>query len=260
MFLLDAISRFLKGRFNANRASKNEDVRQRHDGGGIHRFASAAERTISDCRRVRLLAEAVSAQSGRNPDCGTRDTIRRLMAIAESAGLYVPNERLHSLGDAVSKRTGESYVYWNHSENAFYKAKNPDAKRPIKRTSWIDWPYEHVIHNILFSECPYDFIGINESCGELRIILKQAAISSESFPSNEQIAQSLADRGLYPEDMYFFGDGIVSVTDVGEHGDNVLLGDDGNVYFIDPLIRLHQSAKMTIKLLTNINPDNIPTL
>ena len=49
--------------------------------------------------------------------------------------------------------------------------------------------------------------------------------------------------------------GIVSVTDVGEHGDNVLLGDDGIVYFIDPLIRLHHSAAETIRLLTGVDPE-----
>ena len=159
-----------------------------------------------------------------------------------------------SLGDIVSKRTGESAVYWNHDENAFYKVKNPEAKRPIKRTSEKDWPYEHVIHNILFPECPYEFIGVTEEYGELRVVLKQQAIGTESFPTSKQIEQSLASRNLYPIDAYFFSDGIVSVTDVGEHGDNVLLGDDGIVYFIDPLIRLHHSAAETIHLLTGVDP------
>ena len=53
------------------------------------------------------------------------------------------------------------------------------------------------------------------------------------------------------------GDGIVSVTDVGEHGDNVLLEDDGKIYFIDPLIRLHHPATETIQLLTGVNPESI---
>ena len=53
---------------------------------------------------------------------------------------------------------------------------------------------------------------------------------------------------------YFFGDGVVSVTDVGAHGDNVLLGDDGKVYFIDPLIRLGRTAEEVIEWLTGFNP------
>ena len=255
MIFLDAISRLLKGRRNANRTAENEDVRQRHDGGGVYRFASAAERTISDCRRVGLLAAALSAQSGGDADCSPRDKVRKLTDAARAVGLYVPPMQVPSLGDIVSKRTGESAVYWNHDENAFYKVKNPEAKRPIKRTSEKDWPYEHVIHNILFPECPYEFIGITEDYGELRVVLKQRAIGTESFPTSKQIEQSLASRGLYQIDAYFFSDEIVSVTDVGEHGDNVLLGDDGIVYFIDPLIRLHHSAAETIRLLTGVEPE-----
>ena len=178
MFLLDSISRFLKGRLDANRASNNEDVRQRHDGGGVYRFASAAERTISDCRRVGLLAAALSAQSGGDADCSPRDKVRHLIEVAKAAGLYMSHEQVSTLGDLVSKRTGESSVYWNHDENAFYKVKNPEAKRPIKHSSETDWPYEHVIHNILFPECAYELIGITEDCGEIRVVLKQQAIGT----------------------------------------------------------------------------------
>ena len=257
MIFLDAISRLLKGRRNANRTTENEDVRQRHDGGGVYRFASAAERTISDCRRVGLLTATVSAQSGGDADCSPRDKVRHLIEVAKVAGLYISPERVRALGDLVSKRTGESSVYWNHDENAFYKVKNPEAKRPIKHSSEIDWPYEHVIHNILFPECAYELIGITEDCGEIRVVLKQQAIGTESFPTSEQIECSLASRGFYPVDAYFFSNGIVSVTDISEHGDNVLLGDDGIVYFIDPLVRLHHSAAETIRLLTGVDLDSI---
>ena len=257
MKFLDTIIRILKGNHNADRTAKHEDVRQRHDGSGVHRFASAAERTISDCRRIGLLAATVSAQSGRDADCSPRDQVRHLIAVAKTANLFLPRERIKTLGDVVSKRTGESSVLWNRSENAFYKIKDPDAKRPIKHTSATDWPYEHIIHNILFPECSYEFVGVTDDCGELRIVLKQCAVSTESFPEKEQVVQALAKRGLYQEDRYFFGDGIVSVTDVSEHGDNVLLGDDGKIYFIDPLIRLHFPAIETIQLLTGVNPESV---
>ena len=106
MIFLDFLAKLLKGKRNATRTAKLEDVRQQHDGSGIHRFASAAERTISDCRRVGMLASAVSAQSGRAADCSPRDKIRQLIMAAKTADLYVPPERVRALGDLVSKRTG----------------------------------------------------------------------------------------------------------------------------------------------------------
>ena len=257
MRFLDAIARLLKGKRNAYGIAEHENVRQRHDSCGVHRFAASAERTISDCRCVRMLAAKVSAQSSGNTDCSPRDQVRDLIAAAKTIGLFVPTERIESFGDVVSKRTGESSVIWNHNENAFYKIKNPNAKRPIKHTSETDWPYEHIIHNIIFPECAYEFVGVTDEFGELRVVLKQIAVSTETSPTREQVIQSLAERGLHWEDRYFFGDGIVSVTDVGEHGDNVLLGDDGKVYFIDPLIRLHHPATETIQLLTGVNPESI---
>ncbi len=145
-------------------------------------------------------------------------------------------------------------MYWNHAETSFYKIKNPAAKRPLKRTSETDWVYEHVIHNILFPESAYEFVGIAEEIGELRVVLRQKGVLSETFPSKKQIEMSLSKRGLFKEDRYFYGDGVVSVTDVGERGDNVLVGDDGVIHFIDPLIRLHRPATEVIAFLTGFDP------
>lgn len=145
-------------------------------------------------------------------------------------------------------------MYWNRRESVFYKVKNPFAKRPLKLTGETDWIYEHVIHNILFPECRYEFVGITEKLGEIRIVLKQQAVCSEAFPTRDQVERALEAKGFKAQDRYFYGDGVVSITDVGEHGDNVLLGDDGEVYFIDPLIRLGRSAEKTIEWLTGFNP------
>ena len=254
MNLKEFICKLFKRRDDAKRNAESADVGQHYVRGGIHRFASARGKAISDCRRVRLLAAALSSQRGRTPDSSAGDKIRRLADAAKEAGLWLDKTQIATLGDLVSKRTGESEVYWNRSESAFYKVKNPDAKRPLKHTSESDWIYEHVIHNILFPECAYEFVGITLELGEIRVVLKQNAVSTEAFPTENQIEALLAQRGLVREDRYFFGDGVVSVTDVGAHGDNVLLGDDGKVYFIDPLIRLGRIAEDVIEWLTGFNP------
>ena len=152
--------------------------------------------------------------------------------------------------ELVSKRTGESTVYWLAGENAYYKVKNPAAKAPLKHTVAEDWIYEHVIHNILFPATAYELVGVARELGELRLVLKQSAVSSETFPSDEEVLKFLShDLGLIPEDRYWFGNDVLSVTDVGARGDNVLKGDDGSLLFIDPLIRLKRSARDVIEAL-----------
>ena len=254
MNVKEFICKLFKRSDDAKRNAESADDGQHHVRCGVHRFASARIKTISDCRRVRLLAAALSSQRGGTPDSGAGDKIRRLTDAAKAAGLWLDKSQIATLGDLVSKRTGESEVYWNRSEAAFYKVKNPDAKRPLKHTSESDWIYEHVIHNILFPECAYEFVGISLEVGAIRVVLKQHAVRTEAFPTEKQIEELLAQKGLAREDRYFFGDGVVSVTDVGAHGDNVLLGDDGKVYFIDPLIRLGRSAEEVVEWLTGYNP------
>ena len=252
--MFEAILKLLNWKHHAGSNESAENVGQRLVCSGIHRFASQREQTISDCRRVRLLAKTLQAQRSRASDSSPGDQIRELTEIAKAADLFVDNGQVAALGDLVSKRTGESEVYWSKSDNSFYKIKSPEAKRPLKHTGETDWVYEHIIHNILFPECAYELIGVTVRQREIRTVLKQRAIKTEAFPTLQMIESALANKGLVKEDRFFYGDGIVSVTDVGEHGDNVLLGDDGQVYFIDPLIRLHQPAEDVIAFLTGFNP------
>lgn len=206
-----------------------------------------------------MLAETVASQSGGTSDCSSDDPIRKLIAVAKANGLYATIPSAGSLtadsatfsGELISKRTGESEVYFNASEHAYYKVKWPSAKSHIKQTSEDDWLFEHIIHNILFPNTAYDFIGITIEVGELKIVLRQQEVQSEDFPTDEQIADHLQNiLGLVAEDRYFFGNEVLAVTDVGSQSDNVLLGDDSRLYFIDPLIRLKKPALEVIEHLT----------
>ena len=250
---------FFRELFNAKRISDNVAVGRIDDNRGIHRFASRRAQAISDCSRVSLLAKTLQTQRGGDSNRRKSDSLRELIRVAKSSRLWIDDTDVASFGEVLSKRTGESLVYWNSAETAFYKIKNPEAKRPIKRTSDGDWVYEHVIHNILFPETAYEFIGISVIDGELRVVLKQKGVLSETFPTKRQIRRALAERGLFKEDRYFYGDGVVSVTDVGESGDNVLVDDAGLICFVDPLIRLRRSAPAVIEWLTGFNPENMRT-
>ena len=87
--------------------------------------------------------------------------------------------------------------------------------------------YEHLIHNILFPLTRYNFIGISE-------------------PSQNEIDDYLIyGLGLRLENKYFYANDYVAITDVSANGDNVLI-DNGNLYFIDPIIKFKKPAVETL--------------
>ena len=81
-------------------------------------------------------------------------------------------------------------------------------------------------------------------------MLKQANVSSESLPTDTDVDKYLTEElGLVLEDRYWHGNDVLAVTDVGARGDNVLVDDNGRLFFIDPLIRLKKSALEVIEWL-----------
>ena len=180
----------------------------------------------------------------------------RLVNIAKQHGLFIPAEDTNALTGKQSKRTGESVVYIDTETGIVTKVKDPYAKSAIKSgVQPEDAVFEHLVHNLLFPETAYTFEGISEDMGDVRIVLSQSLIQSKGHPTKEQIAEALAERGLFPEDKYSFGNEFVSVTDV--EGDNVILGEDGNLYFIDPIIRFKKPLR---DILDNYNSNNGSTL
>ena len=76
MNLKELIDKLFKRSDDAKRNAEFADDGQHPVRGGVHRFASARGKAISDCRRIRLLAAALSSQRGRAPDSGAGDKIR----------------------------------------------------------------------------------------------------------------------------------------------------------------------------------------
>ena len=182
----------------------------------------------------------------------------RLVNTAKQHGMFIPAEVVKTLTGKHPKRTGESVVYIDLKRGKVTKVKDPYAKSPMKSgVQPEDAAFEHLVHNLLFPETEYAFEGISEEMGDVRIVLSQNFIQSKGQPTKEQITEALAARGLFPEDNYSFGNELVSVTDV--EGDNVLLGDDGTVYFIDPIIRFKKPLRQILATLGGAE-QNAPTI
>lgn len=175
----------------------------------------------------------------------------RLVNIAKQHGLFVSDEIIKSFTGKVAKRTGESAVYIDKEAGKVTKVKDPYAKSAMKSgVQPEDAAFEHLVHNLLFPETAYTLVGISENLGDVRIVLSQDLVQSKGQPTKEQIAKALAAKGLFPEDNYSFGNEFVSVTDV--EGDNVLLGEDGTVYVIDPIIRFKKPLREVVVALGGV--------
>ena len=125
-------------------------------------------------------------------------------------------------------------------EQVYYKIKDPFAKLHLKKHPPKYVLFEHVVHNILFPDCRLEFLGVAENLHEARLVFRQNAIRADVRPDDNQISEYLCRLGLRPEGRYAFGNEYVFVTDVGQDGDNVLLDDNGQLRFIDPILGFKQ--------------------
>ena len=220
---------------------------------------------------IRVYEEGLDTRTDAHTDDSPRtrrvSETERLVGIAKANGQYWTRQETKTLGERVSKTSGESDVYDNHKvDGRVYKVKDPYAKSPMKGGVQPEEAiYEHLVHNKYFPETAYRFEGISEDVtGGLRIVLSQDFVESASHATDEEVAAALAEKGLLPEGKYTYGNEEVSVTDVT--GDNALVGADGRVYFIDPVIDFKRPAREILgdsdaapaNAVTPLNPAGTP--
>ncbi len=235
---------------------RNNDEQREADSRGVADDSTREQARTLDRGNIRVLGEGLGTSYNAHSIDSERDRrtaeSERLVKVAKENDLYISLADTKNYGRKNLKKTGESVVYINEEQNKVYKVKNPFAKAALKNgVQPEDVIYEHQVHNLLFPETAYALERISEEYGDVRLVLSQSYVQSEGQPSQVQIAEALAERGLYPEDNYTFGNEFVSVTDV--EGDNVLLGEDGELYFIDPIIRFKKPVDEVIAGLTQDN-------
>ena len=221
-----------------------------YDGGRVAADPTRSMEVYRDRSDIRVyeerLASGDNAHSEYSEKTRRNAEAERLVGIAKQYGQYLDRTEVLSRGTRYSVVTGESVVTINNEGNRVYKIKDPYAKSPMKGNAQPeDAIYEYLVHNKYFPETCYKFEGMTEDYGDARIVLSQNFIDSVDNPSQEQIEEALAVKGLKPEGKYSFGNDEISVTDVS--GDNALLGADGKVYFIDPIIDFKRPVKEILK-------------
>lgn len=175
----------------------------------------------------------------------------RLIDIARQCGCFVAQTEWEKFGDRRCTSSGESVVFLSKDGTTFTKMKSPTAKAPIKNLSLGDAIYEHLIHNILFPNTRYEFKGITEDASGIRFVLQQKNISQIfTLPAQSDIDDFIERAlGLRREDRYFYGNDYFAITDVSASSDNVLCDEHGQLYFIDPIIKLKKPAQEVLDYL-----------
>lgn len=236
---------------NAVRPKENIDS-------GVYRLSATKIQTRSDLRSIRSLAQGLSLEQWGNREVSEKRRqfaeADRLVQAAKQNGLFVSKPELHSYGNRVNVISGESEVFFNSEKHLYYKSKDPYARSVTKNSHAEDAVFEHIIHNILFPDTRYEFIGVNGGDEEVRFVLAQREVYSFEKPTQKQIGDYMENvLGLRKEDEYSWGNAYLSVTDVEAGSDNAFIGYDNKIYFIDPLIRLKQPAIKVIEGLTGID-------
>ncbi len=248
MEILKSLVKLFKGDNHAERAEERISGRDGRERRILHSIPSICERAVSDIRGIRVLAAACADERSRDSRQMPPDPIRResdaLIATAKRTGCFV--ETASVPGTRYTIRTGESEVRLVQKEQLYYKIKNPFAKLHLKKHPPEYVLFEHVVHNILFPDCRLEFLGVAEELHEARLVFRQQAVRADARPDDRQIAEHLGRLGLRPEWRYAFANDYVLVTDVGQDGDNVLLDDNDQLRFIDPILGFKQPLQQKL--------------
>ena len=155
--------------------------------------------------------------------------IARLKEWAVNNSLWIDDI---SLLGTYSDRGSENEVYVNNETQTVYKLNDfrysDDNLMPF---------FERIrIHNKLFYHCSYVMIGMAENqSGKPCAVLTQPYILAEREASEDEISEELLRLGFHPEmEGEYFSNGYFDIFDASPN--NVLMGIDGHLYFIDTII------------------------
>lgn len=158
-----------------------------------------------------------------------------LEKFARDRGYWI--EDIHKIG-IFSDRGSENEVYLSIENNAIVYKLN-DFRYSDDNLSQF---FERIrIHNVYFPDCAYKLIGFGTNrANKVCAILTQPFIVAIREATESEIAQELQNMGFRAElDGEYFSNGQYDIFDALPN--NVLVGTDGHLYFIDTIIYKSQN-------------------
>ena len=175
---------------------------------------------------ARSVLEAIQALAGTTSCKGVQ--IARLKEWAIANDCWIEPKTLGTFSD----RGSENEVYASPDSRHVYKLNDfrysDDNLTPF---------FERIqVHNQLFSDCAYDLIGFAENRdGKVCAVLCQPFILSQREATQQEIDKEMQHLGFNKEmDEGYFANGDYDIFDAVPN--NVLMGDDGHLFFIDTII------------------------
>ena len=173
----------------------------------------------------------------------------RLLGIAKEVGQFIPAKEWDFFGVRTKKQSGESIVFYDESKKRVVKFRDPFAYAALKHENPYTVLFEHYAHNRYFGNVGYKFLGVSQDYVSkgVRLVYEQPFIDTLERPSRAEIHAWFISHGFKLSDSgYFYSDGKVSFTDVW--ADNCLKDRDGNLCFIDPIVRFEEEPQKVLEI------------
>ena len=187
--------------------------------------------------------ESIQALAGTTACKGVQ--IARLKDWAINRQCWIDN--IDSIG-IYSDRGSENEVYASSDNTTVYKLN--DFR--YADDNLIPFFIRIQAHNHFFPDCSYAFLGMAENRdGKVCAVLRQSFIQAEREATQKEIDEELERIGFHKEmDGGYFTNGEYDIFDAVPN--NVLMGCDGHLYFIDTII--FESGSQGYEIYSSLSP------
>ena len=124
-------------------------------------------------------------------------------------------------------RGGEAQIYLAHDRRSVIK-----ANEAVYYATWLEFFNSLVIHNLLFEETAYEFLGVAEKEDSLLVLLKQPFITSDGPLDLSDVKKFLTFNGFENtrRNDYFNKELGIILEDM--HDENIIVNSN-KLFFID---------------------------
>ncbi|MDO5524760.1 MAG: hypothetical protein Q4F85_01565 [Prevotella sp.] len=192
---------------------------------------------------ARGVLESVQALAGTTYCKGVQ--INELYKFAVERNCWFENPDVFGI---FTDRGSENEVYMSADSKTVYKLNDfryaDDNLNPF---------FERIkVHNFFFPDCAYSLVGFSRNRdSNVCAVLSQPFIYAKREATEEEIATTLIELGFLPcLNGEYYSNGVYDIFDATPN--NVLMGVDGEIYFIDTII--YKSRDSNIELYKSLSP------